>query len=127
LAELLGRFVPSQTGRTFRHFSTPSARFISLGASIRFDRVPPFAAAVFHSRRTPPMRLFMFKSESNRDLHAFTAHPAGEPLPSRHGPWTAVGVVREDKEPPHKLSREAIEQSIADQGFQLYRMKRAAA
>jgi hypothetical protein len=73
------------------------------------------------------MRLFMFKSESNRELHAFVADPGGEPLPSRHGPWTAVGVVREDKEPPHKMSREVIEQSIADQGFQLYKMKRRAA
>jgi hypothetical protein len=44
-------------------------------------------------------------------------------LPSRHGPWHAVGVVREDKDPPHNLSREIIEQSIADQGFQLYRTK----
>jgi hypothetical protein len=69
------------------------------------------------------MRLFMFKSESNSELHAFAADSAGQPLPSRHGPWTAVGVVREDKDPPHKMSREAIEKSIADQGFQLYRIK----
>jgi hypothetical protein len=73
------------------------------------------------------MRLFMFKSESNRELRAFAADPSGEPLPSRHGPWTAVGVVREDKEPPHKISRKVIEQSIADQGFQLYKLKNAAA
>jgi hypothetical protein len=69
------------------------------------------------------MRLFMFKSESNRALHAFAGEPGGQQLPTRHGPWTAVGVVREDKEPPHKMSRGVIEQSIADQGFQLYRMK----
>jgi hypothetical protein len=73
------------------------------------------------------MRLFMFKSESNRELHAFAADPGGQALPSRHGPWTAVGVVREDKEPPHKISRAVIEQSIADQGFQLYKMKKNAA
>ena len=69
------------------------------------------------------MRLFMFKSEAKGKLHAFTADPGGEQLPSRHGPWTAVGVVREDKAPPHNMSRAAIEQSIAGQGFQLYRMK----
>ena len=69
------------------------------------------------------MRLFMFKSESNRVLHAFAGEPGGQQLPSRHGPWTAVGVVREDKEPPYKMNRGVIEQSIADQGFQLYRMK----
>jgi hypothetical protein len=73
------------------------------------------------------MRLFMFKSESNRDLRAFAADPGGKPLPSRHGPWTAVGIVREDKEPPHKLSREVIEKSITEQGFQLYKIKKTAA
>ena len=73
------------------------------------------------------MRLFMFKSESNRELHAFAADPGGEPLPSRHGPWTAVGVVREDKDPPHNMSRGAIEQGISDQGFQLYKVKKGAA
>jgi hypothetical protein len=73
------------------------------------------------------MRLFMFKSESNRELRAFAADPGGQPLPSQHGPWTAVGVVREDKEPPHNLNRDLIERSIADRGFQLYRTKKAAA
>jgi hypothetical protein len=71
------------------------------------------------------MRLFMFKSEGNRALHAFAPDPGGEQLPARHGPWTAVGVVREDKDPPYRMSRKAIEKSIADQGFQLYRMKKA--
>jgi hypothetical protein len=69
------------------------------------------------------MRLFLFKSESNRELHAFAADPGGRQLPSRHGPWTAVGVVREDKEPPHKMSRETIEKSITDHGFQLYKKR----
>lgn len=72
------------------------------------------------------MRLFMFKSEGTRGLHAFAPDPGGEQLPSRHGPWTAVGVVREDKDPPHRMSREAIEKSFTDQGFQLYKMKKAA-
>jgi hypothetical protein len=69
----------------------------------------------------------MFKSEGNRGLHAFAPDPGGERLPSQHGPWTAVGVVREDKEPPHKISRVSIEKSIADNGFQLYKMKKKAA
>jgi hypothetical protein len=73
------------------------------------------------------MRLFMFKSESNRELRAFAPDPGGEQLPTRHGPWTAVGVVSEDRAPPHAMSRTAIEKSIADQGFQLYKMKKAAA
>lgn len=69
------------------------------------------------------MRLFMFKSEKNRELRAFAGDPGGQQLPARHGPWHAVGVVRDEKEPPHKMSRDVIEKSIADQGFQLYRMK----
>jgi hypothetical protein len=73
------------------------------------------------------MRLFMFKSEANRELCAFAADPGGEQLPSRFGPWHVVGVVREDKEPPHKLSRSSIEESIAGQGFQLYRTKKKKA
>ncbi|HEY5966287.1 MAG TPA: hypothetical protein VIU42_19910 [Xanthobacteraceae bacterium] len=73
------------------------------------------------------MRLFMFKSDTNRELYAFAGEPGGQQLPSRHGPWTAVGVVRDDKEPPHKMSRPVIEKSIADQGFQLYKKKKAAA
>jgi len=73
------------------------------------------------------MRLFMFKSESDRELHAFASDPGGRQLPSRHGPWTAVGVVREDNEPPHKMSREVIEKSITDNGFQLYKKRIPAA
>jgi hypothetical protein len=69
------------------------------------------------------VHLFMYKSESNPELRAFVADPAGEQLPSRFGPWHAVGVVRADNEPPHKLDRASIEQSIADQGFQLCRMR----
>jgi hypothetical protein len=83
--------------------------------------------SAFSQQETAPMRLFMFKSQSNRELRAFAADPGGKPLPSRHGPWTAVAVLREDKQPPHKISRKVVEQSIADQGFQLYKVKSAAA
>ena len=86
-------------------------------------REPPPASDGSLQKGTEPMRLFMFKSESNRELRAFAADPAGEQLPSRFGPWHAVGVVRADKEPPHKLDRSSIEQSIAGMGFQLYRIR----
>jgi hypothetical protein len=69
------------------------------------------------------MRIFIFKSEAKRDLRAFTGDPGGEKLPSKFGPWYAVGVVRADKDPPYNLSRETIEQAIADPGFQLFRLK----
>ena len=71
------------------------------------------------------MRLFMFKSEGFRGLRALAGDSGGRQLPSRHGPWTVVGVVREDGPPPHNMSRELIEKSITEQGFQLYRMKSA--
>jgi hypothetical protein len=86
--------------------------------------MPPFLqAAAFFVSREHTMRLFMFKSESNRELYAFAADPGGRPLPSRHGPWSATGVVRDDSEPPHKMNRKVIEQSITDQGFQLYKKR----
>jgi hypothetical protein len=69
------------------------------------------------------MRMFMFKSEGKAKLCALTGDPGGQHLPTRHGPWHAVGVVREDKEPPHKLDRVVVEQAIGSQGFLLYRMK----
>jgi hypothetical protein len=70
------------------------------------------------------MRLFMFKSEGKNGLHAFAPDPAGERLPARHGPWTGVGVVRDDKDPPHRMNRASIEESFTSQGFQLYRFKK---
>ena len=57
------------------------------------------------------MRLFMFKSEGNRGLHAFAPDAAGEQLPKRHGPWTAVGVVREDKNPRNAPSASFLDRT----------------
>jgi hypothetical protein len=69
------------------------------------------------------MRIFIFKSESNRELRAFTGDPGGRQLPSKFGRWHAVGVIRPDKDPPHHLDRGIIEQAITSNGFQLFRMK----
>ena len=38
-------------------------------------------------------------------------------------PWHAVGVVKPDAAPPNNLSRDVIEKSIADTGYQLWKMK----
>ena len=70
------------------------------------------------------MRLFIFKSELSGGLRAFAGDSDTRVLPRHHGPWHAVGVVREDAEPPHNLKRDAIEQAIARQGFQLFRLKK---
>ena len=71
------------------------------------------------------MRIFIFKSEAKSELRAFAGDSAGSKLPQRHGPWHAVGVIRPDKDPPHKFSRATIEKAIESEGFQLWRMKSA--
>jgi hypothetical protein len=65
------------------------------------------------------MRIYIFKSESRRELRAFAGHISGDKLPKNHGPWTVTGVIGADKAPPHNLSREAIEEAIEGEGFQL--------
>ena len=69
------------------------------------------------------MKLYIFKSDANRELRAFAGDPAGSRLPEKFGPWHAVGVVAPDNAPPHNLSREEIEKAIEAQGFQLWRKK----
>lgn len=71
-------------------------------------------------------KLFMFDSESNETLHAFTDVDTAEKLPSQHGPWSVAGVVRADQDPPHGLARTAIERGIKANGFQLWRSKKKA-
>jgi hypothetical protein len=71
------------------------------------------------------MRIFIFKSEAKSELRAFAGDSAGSKLPQQHGPWHAVGVIRDDKDPPHKFNRDTIEKAIESEGFQLFRMKSA--
>jgi hypothetical protein len=72
------------------------------------------------------VRLYVFKSDSNSDLRAFTGDMTGSRLPEKFRPWHAVGAVAPDAAPPHALSREAIEKAIDAQGFQLWRLKAKA-
>ena len=72
------------------------------------------------------MRIYIFKSETTKELRAFAGDLAGSKLPENHGPWSITGVVAEEKAPPHKLSREVIEQAITDDGFQLWRLSKKA-
>jgi len=50
----------------------------------------------------------------------------GSKLPQNHGPWTVTGVVGPDMSPPHNFSRDAIEEAIDVEGFQLWRLSKAA-
>jgi hypothetical protein len=69
------------------------------------------------------MKLYIFKSGTNSDLQAFAADLTGSKLPEQFRPWHAIGVVAAGNAPPHKLSREKIEEAIDSQGFQLWRIK----
>jgi hypothetical protein len=69
-----------------------------------------------------PMRIYIFKSETRPGLRAFAGDPGGGKLPQQHGPWTAIGVVRPEADPPHKFSRVSIERAIDGDGFQLWRL-----
>ena len=73
------------------------------------------------------MRIYIFKSEAKPELRAFAADERGSLLPKNHGPWKVTGVVGATSEPPHNISRDTIEGAIGNQGFQLWRMKKAAA
>ncbi|HSL79893.1 MAG TPA: hypothetical protein VK877_09545 [Pseudolabrys sp.] len=70
------------------------------------------------------MRIFIFKSDTNPGLQAFSDDQGGGKLPAQFRPWHAIGVVRPDTAPPHNLNRGVIEASIAKAGFQLWRMKK---
>jgi hypothetical protein len=70
------------------------------------------------------MRIFIFKTDKSPDLRAFSDDQGGNKLPQQFRPWHAIGVIRPDSAPPHNLSRDAIEASIAKIGFQLWRMKK---
>ena len=69
------------------------------------------------------MRFYIFKSESRKDLRAFAGDLTGSKLPPQHGPWRITGAVGPDNAPPHNFSRQAIEQAIDGEGFQLWRLR----
>ncbi|MFL5147444.1 MAG: hypothetical protein ACJ8DN_04800 [Microvirga sp.] len=66
------------------------------------------------------MRIFMFKSRPKPSLRAFAGESTGARLPAKYGPWDATGVIRPDKDPPHKFARAEIEAAINGEGFQLW-------
>jgi len=70
------------------------------------------------------MRIFILRSEARPELHAFSAELDGSRLPKQFGPWRAIGAIAPDRDPPHELSREVIEEAIRTHGFQLWRMSK---
>ena len=70
------------------------------------------------------MRIYIFKSETRKGLRAFAGDPGGSKLPSQHGPWTVTGVVAPGRDPPCNFSRDAIQEAIDAEGFQLWRLSK---
>ena len=68
--------------------------------------------------------IFMFRSRTMEGLCGFSRNPQGARLPEKFAPWIGFGVVRTDQQPPHGLSRDAIESGIAANGYQLWRPKK---
>ena len=75
-------------------------------------------------QRGKTMRIFIFKSEARPDLRAFGGDLVGSQLPKQFSPWRAIGAIAPEADPPHDLSRDAIETAIKNQGFQLWRMSK---
>jgi hypothetical protein len=71
------------------------------------------------------MNIYIFKSDANRELRAFSSDQGGLNLPAKFRPWHAVGVVKPNTAPPNNLSRDVIEKSIAGAGYQLWKLKSA--
>jgi hypothetical protein len=72
------------------------------------------------------MRIFVFKSETNQQLHAFAGDLSGFRLPPQFKPWRATGAIAPDRKFPYNLSRDAIEAAIREHGYQLWRVKKRA-
>jgi hypothetical protein len=72
------------------------------------------------------MRIFVFKSETNQQLHAFAGDLSGFRLPPQFKPWRATGAIAPDRKFPYNLSRQAIEAAIKEHGYQLWRVKKSA-
>jgi hypothetical protein len=72
------------------------------------------------------MRIYIFKSESRKELRAFASDLSGGKLPKSHGPWTATGVIGPGKAPPHNLAIEEALNAEGFQGFQLWRLQKKA-
>jgi hypothetical protein len=70
------------------------------------------------------MRIYIFKSETKKELRAFAGEQDGSKLPPQHGPWTVTGVIGPEKVPRYNFSREAIEEAIDTEGFQLWRLSK---
>ena len=73
------------------------------------------------------MNIFIFNPKPAANCGHFRPTRVASILPAQFRPWHAVGVVKPDAAPPNNLSRDVIEKSIADTGYQLWKLKPAKA
>jgi hypothetical protein len=69
------------------------------------------------------MRIYVFKSDGQEGLRAYTDDVTGNKLPSQFSPWHKTGVVTPDASFPPPIARSQVEASINASGFQLWRLK----
>ena len=67
--------------------------------------------------------IYMYQTPKSTGLYCFSRDSKGNGLPESFAPWTGFGVIRPDQNPPHGLSRSAIETGISANGYQLWRQK----
>ena len=67
--------------------------------------------------------LFLFRSDSAPDLHAYSGSRAGHQLPAKLGPWSYLSLVGPGQQPERGLRRGDIETGIARAGYQMWRRK----
>ena len=62
---------------------------------------------------------YLFRSENDPQLQAFTDDPAGSKLPAENGPWTMVRPVSVDEDWTHTTTRDVVAAGVAANGFLL--------
>jgi len=62
---------------------------------------------------------YLFRSESDPQLQAFTDDSAGNKLPAENGPWTLVRQVSGDQDWTHTTTRDVVAAGVATNGFLL--------
>ena len=105
---------------------------VSRGAGVRTGALAFRGRAAAHivrnwsNRMAAYLNLYMFRSTKSEGLCGFSRNSSGQDLPDKFAPWQGFGVVRNDQQPPHGLSRKAIETGIDTNGYQLWRSKKKA-
>ena len=72
------------------------------------------------------MIIYRFASNVLPGLFAFAGDRNGTKLPPKYAPWDRTGRILDSQDLPYKIDRGSIEQAIAEQGYQLWRMKKPA-